>query len=50
MVHGVKRRLELEQTLSADMEVAVLYDRSDLIGRAVGMMEKALLETTVVSL
>ena len=48
VVSGVKARLaELEQTLPAGAKVAVFYDRSDLIGRAVGTVEKALLEASV---
>jgi cobalt-zinc-cadmium resistance protein CzcA len=48
VVSGVKARLaELEPTLPAGVKVAVFYDRSDLIGRAVGTVEKALLEASV---
>ena len=48
VVSGVKARLaELEPTLPEGVEVTMFYDRSDLIGRAVGTVEKALLEASV---
>lgn len=48
VVNGVRARLaELEKTLPADTRIDVFYDRSDLIGRAVGTVEKALLEATI---
>ncbi|TYC86974.1 efflux RND transporter permease subunit [Novosphingobium sp. BW1] len=48
VVDGVKARLEdLQPSLPEGMKVAVFYDRSDLIERAVGTVEKALLEATV---
>lgn len=48
VVDGVKARVaELEKTLPQGTTVAVFYDRSDLIGRAVGTVEKALIEATV---
>lgn len=48
VVAGVRERLaEIAPSLPEGMEVAVFYDRSDLIGRAVGTVEKALLEATV---
>ena len=48
IVSGVKARLaELEPTLPPGVKVVVFYDRSDLIGRAVGTVEKALLEASV---
>jgi cobalt-zinc-cadmium resistance protein CzcA len=48
VVDGVRARLaEVEKTLPAGTHVDVFYDRSDLIERAVGTVEKALLEATV---
>lgn len=48
VVEGVKQRLEeIKPSLPAGMSVSVFYDRSDLIGRAVGTVEKALLEATI---
>ncbi|RIV90222.1 efflux RND transporter permease subunit [Aurantiacibacter xanthus] len=48
VVAGVKERLaEIEATLPEGMSVAPFYDRSDLIGSAVGTVEDALLEATV---
>ncbi len=48
IIAGVKARLaELEPTLPPGVSVAVFYDRSDLIGRAVGTVEKALIEASV---
>ena len=48
VVDGVKARVaELEKTLPQGTKIAVFYDRSDLIGRAVGTVEKALIEATV---
>jgi len=48
VVEGVKTRLdEIGPSLPEGMSVAVFYDRSDLIGRAVGTVESALLEATV---
>ncbi|WP_136161271.1 efflux RND transporter permease subunit [Sphingomonas flavalba] len=48
VVDGVKIRLaEVQATLPADTDIHVFYDRSDLIDRAVGTVEKALLEATV---
>ena len=48
VVEGVKLRLEeIKPSLPAGMSVSVFYDRSDLIGRAVGTVEKALLEATI---
>ena len=48
VVDGVKARVaELEKTLPQGTTIAVFYDRSDLIGRAVGTVEKALIEATV---
>ncbi|WP_374282154.1 efflux RND transporter permease subunit [Novosphingobium sp.] len=48
VVEGVKSRLEeIKPGLPQGMKVDVFYDRSDLIGRAVGTVEKALLEATV---
>lgn len=48
LVEGVKIRLdEIEPSLPEGMNVEVFYDRSDLIGRAVGTVESALLEATV---
>jgi len=48
VVDGVRARLaELEKTLPAGTHVDVFYDRSDLIGHAVGTVEEALLEATI---
>ena len=48
VVAGVRERLdEIAPSLPEGMEVRVFYDRSDLISRAVGTVEKALLEATV---
>ena len=48
VVEGVKTRLEeIGPSLPDGMSVDVFYDRSDLIGRAVGTVESALLEATV---
>ncbi len=48
VVSGVKARLaELGPTLPRGTNIVVFYDRSDLIGRAVGTVEKALLEASV---
>ena len=48
VVAGVKQRLEeIQPSLPEGMSVDVFYDRSDLITRAVGTVEDALLEATV---
>lgn len=48
VVDGVKQRLaELAPALPGGMTVHVFYDRSDLIDRAVGTVEEALLEATL---
>ena len=48
VVAGVKERLAtLEKTLPAGTSIHVFYDRSDLITRAVGTVEKALMEATI---
>ena len=48
VVSGVRTRLdEIKTSLPKGMHVDVFYDRSDLIERAVGTVEKALLEATV---
>jgi cobalt-zinc-cadmium resistance protein CzcA len=48
VVTGVKDRVaELEKTLPKGTRINVFYDRSDLIARAVGTVEKALVEATV---
>lgn len=48
VVDAVKQRLEeLKPSLPAGMHVSVFYDRSNLIERAVGTVEEALLEATV---
>ncbi len=48
VVEGVKTRLEeIRPSLPPGMSVDVFYDRSDLITRAVGTVESALLEATV---
>ncbi len=48
VVEGVKARLEeLQPSLPQGMSVSVFYDRSNLIERAVGTVEEALLEATL---
>ncbi|CAN5297738.1 CusA/CzcA family heavy metal efflux RND transporter [soil metagenome] len=48
VVDGVRARLaEVEKGLPAGTQIHVFYDRSDLIGHAVGTVEEALLEATV---
>ncbi|MFN3989389.1 MAG: efflux RND transporter permease subunit [Erythrobacter sp.] len=48
VVEGVKARLdEIRPSLPPGMSVEVFYDRSDLITHAVGTVESALLEATV---
>lgn len=48
VVAGVKARLaEIQRTLPKGTSIDVFYDRSDLISRAVGTVEEALLEATV---
>lgn len=48
VVDGIKARIaELEKSLPNGTRIDVFYDRSDLIGRAVGTVEKALIEATV---
>lgn len=48
VVEGVKMRLEeIKPSLPPGMSVHVFYDRSDLITHAVGTVESALLEATV---
>ena len=48
VVSGVRARLdEIKTSLPKGMAIDVFYDRSDLIGRAVGTVESALLEATV---
>lgn len=48
VVKGVRERLaEIAPSLPEGMEIVPFYDRSDLIGRAVWTVEKALLEATV---
>ena len=48
IVDGVKQRLEeIQPSLPEGMSVAVFYDRSNLIERAVGTVETALFEATV---
>jgi len=48
VVAGVRARLaEVERGLPAGTHIKVFYDRSDLIGHAVGTVEEALLEATV---
>lgn len=48
LVEGVKQRLEeIKPSLPAGMHIDVFYDRSDLIGSAVGTVEAALLEATI---
>jgi cobalt-zinc-cadmium resistance protein CzcA len=48
VVDGVRERLaEVQRGLPAGTRLDVFYDRSDLIGRAVGTVEKALIEATI---
>jgi cobalt-zinc-cadmium resistance protein CzcA len=48
VVSGVKARLaELEPQLPPGVQIVPFYDRSDLIQRATGTVEKALLEATI---
>jgi cobalt-zinc-cadmium resistance protein CzcA len=48
VVAGVKAQIaEIEKTLPRGTHMSVFYDRSDLITRAVGTVEDALLEATV---
>jgi heavy metal efflux system protein len=48
IVDGVKERLrEIEPSLPASLKIDPFYDRSDLIERAVGTVEAALLEATI---
>ncbi|HEY9091359.1 CusA/CzcA family heavy metal efflux RND transporter [Parasphingorhabdus sp.] len=48
VVDGVKERLkEIEPSLPASLKIDPFYDRSDLIGRAVGTVEAALVEATI---
>jgi cobalt-zinc-cadmium resistance protein CzcA len=48
LVDEVKQRLEeIKPTLPAGMHIDVFYDRSDLISSAVGTVETALLEATI---
>lgn len=48
VVTGVKERLaDLQHALPKGMKINVFYDRSDLIERAVGTVEEALLEATL---
>jgi cobalt-zinc-cadmium resistance protein CzcA len=48
VVEGVRERLtEVERSLPAGTKLTIFYDRSDLIQRAVGTVQKALIEATV---
>lgn len=48
IVEAVRQRFEeLKPSLPNGVELAVFYDRSDLIQRAVGTVQKALLEATI---
>jgi heavy metal efflux system protein len=48
VVAGVKARLaEIQPSLPKSVTISTFYDRSDLIERAVGTVEKALLEATL---
>ncbi|MBU3992983.1 MAG: CusA/CzcA family heavy metal efflux RND transporter [Alphaproteobacteria bacterium] len=48
VVDGVRTRLaEVEKGLPAGTHIDVFYDRSDLIGHAVGTVEEALIEATI---
>jgi len=49
VVDGVRARLtELKASLPSGVDIHVFYDRSELIERAVGTVEEALLEATVI--
>ncbi|MGE0175106.1 MAG: efflux RND transporter permease subunit [Oligoflexales bacterium] len=49
VIDGVKKRLEeLKETLPAGVEVVPVYDRSDLIHRAISTLKKVLVEEIVV--
>jgi heavy metal efflux system protein len=48
VVSGIKKRMaEVSRSLPPGMTINVFYDRSDLIGKAVGTVEEALLEATI---
>lgn len=48
VVDGVRERLiEVERSLPTGTKLTIFYDRSDLIQRAVGTVQKALVEATV---
>jgi heavy metal efflux system protein len=48
VVSGIKARMtEVSRSLPPGMTINVFYDRSDLIGKAVGTVEEALLEATI---
>lgn len=48
VVAGVKQRMaEIERGLPKGTRIVAFYDRSDLIGRAVGTVQKALMEATI---
>jgi len=48
VVDGIRTRLaEVESGLPAGTKISVFYDRSDLIGRAVNTVQKALIEATI---
>lgn len=48
VVAGVQARIdEVSKTLPTGTSIKIFYDRSDLIGRAIGTVEEALLEATV---
>ncbi|MBY8824428.1 efflux RND transporter permease subunit [Sphingomonas colocasiae] len=48
VVHGIRARLaEVENSLPAGTKISIFYDRSDLIGRAVNTVQKALIEATI---
>ncbi len=48
VVNGIRARLtEVESGLPKGTKISVFYDRSDLIGRAVNTVQKALIEATI---
>jgi cobalt-zinc-cadmium resistance protein CzcA len=48
VVEGVRERLaELERSFPKGTKITIFYDRSDLVGRAVQTVQKALIEATI---
>ncbi len=48
VVDGVRERLaELERSFPTGTKITIFYDRSDLVGRAVQTVQKALIEATI---